>query len=143
MSCPPASFVSCTYLQTLYTLLQPHHGILAIDVAAQDRKLFQQTCEAVQLVSPLYSCQKANVDSSYNGDGIDVEPEDLNVVVFAVCTNIESATQSLPTLSDMSDHVQQWIKKKSSKGNDQNNGDSNITNQVNTMIETDILLKSE
>jgi hypothetical protein len=93
MSCPPTSFVSCTYLQTLYTLLQPHHGILAIDVAAQDRKLFQQTCEAVQSVSPLYSCQKANVDSSYNGDGINVEPEDLNVVVFAVCTIIESATQ--------------------------------------------------
>jgi hypothetical protein len=139
----------------LYTLLQPHHGILAINVAARDRKLFQQTCEAVQSVFPTVflskrypnkdiSCNQsgkmANADSSYDEDNIDVEPEDLNVVVFAVRTTVKNAIQSLPTLSDMSDRVRRWMEKKSSKGN---NGDGNITNQVNTMIETDIILKSE
>jgi hypothetical protein len=116
MSCPPASFVEISYLQTLYNLLNPENGILAINVAARDIHLFHKTCQAVQRVFPflLLSKRYRNQDSTAipteeeEANEIDKETDDLNVVLFAT-RNIENSQKLVSSLSDMTDHITRWI----------------------------------
>lgn len=111
MSCPPASFVETSYLQTLHTLLHPDRGILAINVAARDIHLFHKTCQAVKTVFP-YMCLSKRYPNQGDAidvdDDIDTEPEDLNVVVFASRSMLftENFFSSIP---DLSDHIGQWM----------------------------------
>ena len=113
MSCPPESFVKTSYLQTLFTLLHPDRGILAINVAARDIHLFHKTCQAVQCVFPHMFLSKRypnhgdsnNVNSAFD---VDTEPEDLNVVVFAT-RNVLQGENFFSSISDLSDRVGQWM----------------------------------
>jgi hypothetical protein len=113
MSCPPESFVKPSYLQTLFTLLHPDHGILAINVAARDIQLFHKTCRAVRCVFPYIFLSKRYPNQGDNAivrNDFDTEkePEDLNVVVFAA-RSILHKESFLSSISDLSDRVGQWL----------------------------------
>ena len=120
MSCPPASFVETSYLQTLHTLLHPDRGILAINVAARDIHLFHKTCQAVKAVFP-YMCLSKRYpnhgDAVDVDDDVDTEPEDLNVVVFASRSMLftENFFSSIP---DVSDRIGQWMMLQNDKNDD-------------------------
>lgn len=111
MSCPPASFVETSYLQTLHSLLHPDRGILAINVAARDIHLFHKTCQAVKTVFPYLCLSKRypnHGDSTNVLDDADTEQEDLNVVVFASRSMLHSKN-FLSSNHDLSDRVKQWM----------------------------------
>ena len=122
MSCPPESFVEPSYLQTLYTLLHPDHGILAINVAARDIQLFHKTCLAVQCVFPNIFLSKrypnhGDTCNVHHESDTDKEPEDLNVVVFAA-RSLHHAEKFLSPMSDCCDRVGQWMLLHSDKTDD-------------------------
>lgn len=113
MSCPPESFVKESYLQTLFALLHPERGILAINVAARDVVLFHKTCRAVRCVFPYIFLSKRYPNIGYNLDVVheydtDREPEDLNVVVFATRSMLY-AESFLTSIPDLSDRIGQWM----------------------------------
>ena len=120
MSCPPVAFVNQTYLESLFALLQPNGGILAINVAARDKQLFYDTCQTVQTVfgTVLLSKQHPGRDSSIGGiaemslDEDVEEPEDLNVVVFGIRTAEQDVLRTIPPITEMSDRVTRWLQRK-------------------------------
>jgi hypothetical protein len=145
MSCPPAAFVNQTYLQSLYALLQPNGGILAINVAARDINLFEATCRAVQLVfgKVMLSKQYPGRDASVVGvaelalDEDDDEPEDLNVVVFAIRTSTSDTVLSIPPLAEMTKNVARWMQLKPSSAAQP------IIPENHSINDTDAILQSE
>jgi spermidine synthase len=145
MSCPPVAFVNQAYLQSLYALLQPNGGILAINVAARDINLFKATCQSVQSVfgKVILSKHYPGRDAS-NGVVTDVtlaedndEPEDLNVVVFAIRIETNDIDSVVPPVAEMTENVARWMQLKSS------NSAEHKVSEISAIHETDSILQSE